>query len=140
MYSEYDSWNEVKKKIALSSHKLPFFREYEIWLISIGYNIGSEEYGKGRDYARPVLIIKKFNTQLFLALPLSTKIKENIYYSPIQTKKGKVSVLLSQIRTFSSKRLIYKIDEVEVGIVWEIIEGLVRLLKLPPSITRGSRG
>ncbi|MDY0096974.1 MAG: hypothetical protein RBS01_01315, partial [Candidatus Dojkabacteria bacterium] len=85
-------------------------------------------------------IIKKFNTQLFLALPLSTKIKENIYYSPIQTKKGKVSVLLSQIRTFSSKRLIYKIDEVEVGIVWEIIEGLVRLLKLPPSITRGSRG
>ena len=59
MYSEYDYWNKVKKKIALSTHKLPYFKESDIWLISIGYNVGSEEYGKGRDYARPVLIIKK---------------------------------------------------------------------------------
>ena len=140
MYSEYDSWNEIKKKIALSTHKSPYFKESDIWLISIGYNIGSEEYGKGSDYARPVLVVRKFNKELFLALPLSTKIKENRYYFPLYTRRGNVSLLLSQVRVFSSKRLIYKMDEIGEETFKSVIERLIRILKLPPSIARGSRG
>ena len=53
---DFYAWNE--KKICLDqSKKYRHPREQEIWWCSIGLNVGTEIYGKGEDFARPVLII-----------------------------------------------------------------------------------
>lgn len=140
MKTELDEWNKVKKKLNFSEHNPPFFKEGDIWLLSVGYNIGYEIYGKGKDFGRPVLIIKKFNPYFFIGIPLSTKLKkENKYYVEITFKKKNVSALTSQIRAFSSKRLIYKMLDLDEKDYTKILKNVEEFL-LPPSIARGSRG
>jgi mRNA interferase MazF len=141
MDSEYDQWNSVKKKIAFSNHKPPHFKESDIWWISIGYNIGNEIYGKGINFVRPILVIKKFNRNFFLGVPLSTKIKKNPYYINITVKEKDISALISQVRTFSSKRMSNKLGELDSKDYNKVLESIQGLLKkLPPSITKGGRG
>lgn len=114
MDSNYDNWNTVKKKIANSNHIPPMFKEKEIWWTCIGFNIGNEIYGKGKEFTRPVLVVKKFNRFTFLGAPLTSNIKTNPYSIPI-TINGKIfSVKISQIRTFSYQRvqsLLAKLDD-----------------------------
>ena len=45
----------------------------------MGLNIGYEQDGKGEDFLRPVLILKKFNKRVFLGIPL-TKIKKDSHF------------------------------------------------------------
>ena len=69
---DFDTWNKIKKKIQKNtSQKL--FKEGEIWLTHLGSNIGIEQDGKGYNFVRPVLILRKYNPQHCLALPLTTK-------------------------------------------------------------------
>ena len=85
---------------------MPSFSEGEVFWCSIWENIGDEECGKGDDFSRPVLIVRKFNKQIFLWVPLSTKIKENnIFYTRIVLHGEDVSAMISQIRIFDAKRL-----------------------------------
>lgn len=52
----------TKLKIATHfSNKNVYFREGEIWWVSIGQNIGNEQNGKNTNFERSVLIFKKFN-------------------------------------------------------------------------------
>ena len=104
MHKDFDEWNNLKKELD-TTHKLPTFREREIWWCSIGLNIGHEENGKSQLFSRPVLILKKFNNHLFLGIPLTTKIKDNKYYLPIIFKEQIQCLLLSQLRILESKRL-----------------------------------
>jgi mRNA interferase MazF len=91
----------------------PTFKEGEIWWCSIGVNIGREIFGKGKKFARPVIIFKKFGKESFLGIPLTTQIKEGSWYVPI-IHNGKVQhAILSQIRVFNAKRLIKKSATVE---------------------------
>ncbi len=46
--------------------------------MSIGKNVGREQNGSGRDFERPVLIIKKWNNEMVWGVPLSTKQKNRI--------------------------------------------------------------
>ncbi len=41
----FDEWNNVKKKLHYSKHNPPLFKERDIWWVSVGTNIGFEEYG-----------------------------------------------------------------------------------------------
>lgn len=107
----FDQWNKTKKKISLSS-KTPFFNEREIWWISVGENIGDEENGKGQRFLRPILILKKFNSKLFYAIPLSSKIKSNKYYVSFSFKEQKISAIISQLRIFDGKRLQDKMGKI----------------------------
>lgn len=100
---DFDAWNEVKK-INSIGHRL-YFKEREIWWISLGLNIGYEEDGKGEVFMRPVLVMKKFNTNIFLGCPLSKIIKPlNKYYRTINLPAGERSVIISQIRLHDAKR------------------------------------
>ncbi len=77
----------------------------------MGCNLGHEQDGKGEQFERPILIIKKFNNRIFWALPLTTKNKENVFYFKIKTKDGlEVSVILLQIRLMDVSRLNEKIE------------------------------
>ena len=115
MEKDFDSWNKKKKELHLASHEPPFFKERDVWWTSIGTNLGYEEDGKGEHFVRPVLIIKKFNRYLFLGFPMSTKLKDNKYYLPITLQGKTVSVLISQIRIISSKRLWNKFASIPKG-------------------------
>ena len=86
------------------------FKEGEIWWCSIGMNVGVEIFGKGRTLTRPILIFKKFSPNSFLGIPLTSKIKEGKWYIPIISKGKSQGAILSQLRTFDSRRLVKRIE------------------------------
>ena len=111
--SEYfDHWNGLKKELHFYK-KRPYFKEREVWWASIGHNLGDEENGKHEHYERPVLIVKRYYQNMFLYLPLTTKIKDgNYYYRKVVNNKDGV-VILSQGRVIDAKRLIRKIETMD---------------------------
>lgn len=117
---DFDGWIEKKKETHYRKSLPPQFKERDIWWVSVGVNVGFEEDGKNGNYVRPALIIKKFSRDLFLGAPMSTKLKDNKYYVKVTVKGNVVSVLTSQIRVFSSKRMWNKLAELgenDFGIV-----------------------
>ncbi len=110
----FESWNKFKINLESTISEV-IFHESEIWWSAIGVNLGHEEDGKGDLYERPVLILKKFNENLLIAIPLSTKIKEGRFYVNFLDDKLSYSVLLSQTKVMSSKRLLRKISKLSRG-------------------------
>jgi mRNA interferase MazF len=101
---DFDAWNEVKKN--KNEKQRLFFKERDVWWMNFGLNIGDEEDGKGYSYIRPVLILKKFNGNLFWGCAISSKLKEgNKYYVQIRIGGESKSVIISQFRLYDSKRL-----------------------------------
>ena len=115
MYSQYNNWNEIKITIE-NENIIVGFKERDIFYMNMGKNIGFEQDGKGENFVRPVVIIKGFNKNMFFGIPLSTKIKEGKFYYKFQFQKKdelvKNIALLSQMRLFSTKRLLNKIGEI----------------------------
>ena len=82
----------------------------KIWWCFLGANVGFEQDG-GEDFVRPVSVFKKFNNEVFWALPLSTKIKKGRFYSPVDLVDGIPRVaILSQLRLVDAKRLRDKVE------------------------------
>lgn len=104
---DFDGWNNFKKKIDLKND-IPenFPKEGEVWMSSIGVNIGYEQDGSKDNYSRPVLVIKKFNNHMFWVVPLSTKQKSfDFYFNYTDPNGQKVSAILAQMKLVSVKRL-----------------------------------
>ena len=112
MDSQYNNWNEIKITIE-NENIIVGFKERDIFYMNMGKNIGFEQDGKGENFVRPVVIIKGFNKNMFFGIPLSTKMKEGKFYYKFQFQKKDELVeniaLLSQMRLFSTKRLLNKI-------------------------------
>ncbi len=113
LLGKFSSWHI--KKTHIDEYKArPFFHEREIWFSSLGKNVGYEQDGKGEDFIRPVVIVKKFNNQVFWAIPLTTRPKEGKYYFSFNiVGRGLNVAILSQIRLVDAKRLQYKIGTLE---------------------------
>ncbi len=139
-FKDFDNWNTKKKATHNKSFKPPLFKEREIWWVSVGINVGFEEDGKNENFVRPVLVIRKFNRELFLGLPMSTKVKDNKYYYPVTLEEKTVSVLISQIRVFSSKRIWNKMGELDTKDYKKVMKYLKRIVFLPLSPKGKSRG
>lgn len=112
---EYDTWNELKKKIQSDVSSRDYFpKEGEVWMSSIGKNIGFEQNGSGSNFSRPVLVVKKFNNHMFWCASLSTKQKKfDFYYNFTDPNEQKVSIILAQLKLVSVKRLKRKLYEIE---------------------------
>jgi len=104
----FEKWYKIKIKIQSKERKI-YFKEREIWWTSLGANIGFEQDGKNCNFERPVLVLKKFNKDIFWSLPLTTKNKKGKYYLKLDYNNPKSSLILSQLKLISSKRLIRKI-------------------------------
>ena len=127
MQAEFDTWNEQKKSIH-NIQQCPMFKEREVWWCSLGANVGDEQNGKGSSFTRPVLVLKKFNRNLFLGVPMSTKIKDNKFYHRISFREKEQSALLSQIKVIDAKRLKDKMGEItgnEMAKLKQVIRELV---------------
>ena len=109
----YDKWNDVKKQTSINKRKLGI-KPREIFWLKLGQNIGSEEYGKDKNFARPVLIIRKLTADLFIGILLTSTLKQNDYFHKFEylNKQNGLtsnSAMILQLRTFSMKRLMNKI-------------------------------
>ena len=123
---DFEGWLQKKKEIdAREAVDNP--KEREVWWCSIGINIGHEQDCKNLLYERPVLIIKVFNKDLVAILPIISSDKIGKYYYPLIQMEQSSVLVLSQIRTISSKRLLRKINEVSVAEYLKISIQLVRI-------------
>ena len=129
--NDFDKWNDIKKNIQNIEDEVLFFpKKGEVWMCSVGRNVGFEQNGGGDNFSRPVLIIRKINNHMFLAIPLSTKQKKyDFYYNFIDPQKEPVSAILAQIRLFSVKRFTRKLYEINSVDFTEI---LIRIKKFFP--------
>ncbi len=112
MCKEYNKWNDVKIELS-SDKKMRLFKERDIFFIKMGHNIGYEQNGKGNDFVRPVVVLKKITKDMFIGIPLSTQVKSGSWFFNFSFVRGEKEVqnvaILPQIRMFSSKRLLNKI-------------------------------
>ena len=106
-------WINLKIQINTSNVTNDYFKEGQIWWVSLGHNIGSEENGKNKKFERPVLILKRINKETFWALPTSTQIQKNKYRYIFNKGDKQYSIKLAQIRLISSKRLIRFIHDIK---------------------------
>ncbi|HCR36017.1 MAG: hypothetical protein UR33_C0009G0043 [Candidatus Woesebacteria bacterium GW2011_GWA2_33_20] len=107
----YKKWHKLKSQIENES-KEKFFHDREVWWCSIGVNIGFEEDGKNTRFERPVLVFRKFNKGMFWGIPLTSKTKKGRFYFSFKFKNRNSTVILSQLRVLSSKRLIRRMGKI----------------------------
>ena len=132
---QFDKWNEVKKHTQNKEFNFSL-KPREIYWVKIGQNNGSEEYGKDKDFTRPVIIIRKLTKDLFIGVPLTTTVKDNDYFHPFtynNKTRGEIenSAMILQLRTFSIKRVLNKIGKISVEDFEQVVEKM-RLIVTPP--------
>jgi pseudaminic acid cytidylyltransferase len=119
--NDFDRWNHLKQKIN-SKEKTLFFREKEVYFMSIGKNIGHESYGKENLFLRPVLVYKKLTHTTFLGIPLTSKPKEGNYFFQFSYKKDQISTaMFNQIRVFDIRRVDYYSGKISMN-TWKNLE------------------
>jgi phosphoribosyl-ATP pyrophosphohydrolase len=133
----FEDWNHLKKNIENKSRP-PFFGERDIWYTYCGENIGHEECGKGENFTRPFLVIRRFNRYMCWAVPFTRTIKVGDPYFSYEVKKGTLScLLLSQLRLIDSRRFIRKrrLPMDKAGFETVINKIILSLKKVQPSLT-----
>ncbi len=123
---DFDIWNEVKKETE-KIQKSPMIKKGEICWCRFGINIGNETIGKGKEFSRPVLILKKFSSDTFWGIPLTSKRKDGSWYYFLE--KQNRTLILNQIRTFDRKRLQSKITQLPSKQLEIVLEKIIDLLK-----------
>ena len=104
MQKDFDTWNEKKKALDVQSRNL-LFKEGEIWWCAVGRNIGEEVYGKGGEFRRPVVILKKLSNNSCIAVPTTTKPRTGSWYHRIHVHSKDRWVMMNQLRFISGNRL-----------------------------------
>lgn len=128
----FNTWNHQKQKIDIKKEYIKF-RERDILFLSVGKNIGYEQYGKGDEFLRPVLVYKKFNQRTFLGIPLSSVKKDGSYFYSFSYKEGIVSTAnFSQIKTFDIKRAKYISGHIKDKDFERLSKKLIKLLEVTP--------
>lgn len=104
----FDNWNNQKKEVQVKK-EIPYFYGREIWYIKMWLNIWFEQDWKWENFYRPLIILKKFNKDLFWWIPLTSINKDwKYYFGFIDSNNKKQIVILSQLKLYSSKRLVSK--------------------------------
>ncbi len=127
MVKRFLEWIGLKEKIHNNLKNNPFFKEGEIWWVSLGENINHEMNGKGKDFCRPVLVYKKLSRTTFLGLPLTTKDKKGSWYVSIKQGDKEAKVVLSQARVFDSKRMLNRMGMLDETDLAKIKTGFINL-------------
>lgn len=111
MKKDFDTWSGEKRRIEEGAIRA-FAHPREIWWCSLGINIGAEIDGKNENFERPIVVLKVYNKETLLILPITSKNKNDIFHHKIETNNKTAWVKLTQPRVISSKRLLRKVDTV----------------------------
>ncbi|MES2314710.1 MAG: type II toxin-antitoxin system PemK/MazF family toxin [Patescibacteria group bacterium] len=134
---DFDLWNSKKKE--LEKRVLPddfFFLEGEVWWAMLGINIGHEIDGKNELFERPILVFKKQDENMLLALPITSTMRGGEHFHKMKYKGSDRTLLLSQPRAISSKRLlrlIYRITNEEFVAIQSEMRPVLTPIKAIPS-------
>ncbi len=119
MAKDFTKWHKLKSRLD-SRQGTASFNEREIWWCSAGMNIGNETDGKNEYFERPMLIIRKLSREIFWAMPLTTRIRKGRFYYTFMYKKSQQTVILSQLKALSWKRLQRPMGKIDPQIFREI--------------------
>lgn len=107
-------WIGVKQKLDAYDFHPPFLNVGDMWWCSVGENVGVEASGKGRDFTRPVIVLKKFGRLAFFGIPTTTNTDRNgAWYVHFKHKGVDGVAMLTQARMFSYKRLSTKMGRLD---------------------------
>jgi len=139
---DFAIWHELKTNLQ-KWESGPYFSEREIWLCSVGLNLGHEEDGKGDRFLRPVVIFRKFTPDVFWAIPLTSSKKTGAYYYQFDFKSRSETALLFQIRLLDRRRLLRRMtimSEEEFFKMTDAFSGLLPKIETPPEggVSRGA--
>jgi mRNA interferase MazF len=129
MKKDFKKWHSKKGDIH-ERRPYVFFQEREIWFCSLGANVGYEQDGAGDDFLRPVIITRKFNNEIFFAVPLTKgkKAEKPFYFSFSFRARSSSTAILSQLRLVDGKRLRYKIGSISMRDFKDLKAKIRRLL------------
>ena len=128
MKKDFDGWNREKQALDAGETKT-FCHQREIWWCALGVNIGSEQDGTGKNFDRPMVVIRGFNRSIFLGVALTGQKKEGKYYFPIGLVEGReASAILSQVRLIDTRRLVRKMTTLDEVTFQELKNALRRTL------------
>ena len=127
MEKDFANWHKIKSGLQKNKSSATF-KDREIWWCSVGANVGDEEDGKGVNFRRPVLVVRKFNKRIFWGLPLTTQVKEKPHYHKIHFKDNIQCVMITQLKLYDSKRLSVKIGQLTISQAKEIRRVLRELI------------
>ncbi|MCK9351842.1 MAG: type II toxin-antitoxin system PemK/MazF family toxin [Candidatus Paceibacterota bacterium] len=133
MKKDFQKWHTQKEKLNEKENRL-FFHVREIWYCSLGANVGFETDGKGEDFLRPVVIVRKFNNEIFWAIPLTKSNKsiseksEKYYFSFSFVPEINSLAVLSQLRLVDASRLTRHVGEIREAEFKELTKKLKALL------------
>ena len=125
---DFDAWNQLKQKLeSLPPQNVPtYFRTREVWWCSIGINLGSEQCGKGNEFLRPVLILKRISPTTFIGVSLTTKLKERDDHYRLTVGGKLADVQLSSVRTLDARRLFEKIEKLSEGVFSGVLAAFIK--------------
>lgn len=102
---DFQKWHILKETLDKKEHT-HLFNEKDIWWCSVGENIWIEQNGKNENFERPVVILRKYNSELFFWAPLTTSTREHPLRHPYKINDTEWSINLTQCRTWSVNRLL----------------------------------
>ena len=111
MEKDFIEWHGLKTKLQAQDRN-KFFQERELWFCSIGMNLGSEIDGKQSLFLRPVIVIRKFTSDLFWGIPLTSTFLTGSYFYQLDFRGRISTVLLLQMRLLDRKRLFRKVGTI----------------------------
>jgi mRNA interferase MazF len=130
---EFDKWNDKKKLRDESTIPYDFyFHERDVWWCAVGVNVGAEVDGKHDDFERPILVVKKFNRDMFWGIPLTKKAKDHPAFVLLHHERGPSYANTSQLRTWSTKRLLRRIGMVSHDEFQAVCEKITEVITIEP--------
>ncbi|MCP4523495.1 MAG: type II toxin-antitoxin system PemK/MazF family toxin [Candidatus Gracilibacteria bacterium] len=129
MRDKFNNWNDLKQELQNKNQNYKF-KEGDIWWVSIGQNIKSESFGKGDNFRRPVLILKKLSSDSAICIPLSSQKKEGTWFTECILHDIERTALLYQIKMIHSNRFQRKLGQIDDKNFGEIKKRLKLLLNL----------
>ena len=123
MEKNFDKWNQRKKKLNNWDNKRQC-HEGEVWVVSIGVNVGCEIDGKNNNFSRLVLVVKRCNKDTFIGVPLTKTKVASRWYIPSKIQNIEGSVNLSQIKLFDQKRLLRLVEKVDAKYLEDVLKSI----------------
>jgi mRNA interferase MazF len=107
---DYEAWTPLKRTLNNSGDPRLFFHEREVWYCHLGENVGFEQDGRGDQFLRPAVILRKFNNDICWAVPLTRVQKDLPFYFTFNLQSDgadnqRSTAVLSQLRLIDTKRL-----------------------------------
>jgi mRNA interferase MazF len=108
---DFTEWT-AQKTVVANEKERPFFRDAEVWTAALGANVGFEQDGRGENYLRPIVVLRKFNNEVCWGIPLTRNEKKGEFYYSFNLNNQTSTAILSQVKLIDAKRLYYQLGKV----------------------------